>query len=119
MIYRCGLASGAHLVAARIMAGLSQVELASLAGIHRNSVQRWESMPVIKGGFALEKIEVALKSKGVLVRRKPVPTIMLDPDNKVEPLQDMIFGVAKQIKQCQEQIDLCLPKVFHYPTRGY
>jgi DNA-binding transcriptional regulator YiaG len=70
-------ANGRHIVAARVMAGISQVELAALAGIHRNSLQRWESRGPLQDGWALEKIEAALRLEGVIVQKSPMPCITI------------------------------------------
>lgn len=77
MLHRSNFAHGRHIVAARTLAGLSQAELAALAGIHRNSLQRWESMDSLKGGWALERIETALRLKGVIVQRSPMASIAM------------------------------------------
>ena len=69
--------NGKHIIAARTMAGLSQADLALLTGLHRNSVQYWESNARIRCGAALRRIEEALALKGVTVKRSP-PSITLD-----------------------------------------
>ena len=41
MSYRPSFLSGPHLAAARTMAGLKQIELAQLAGMHVNQSSAW------------------------------------------------------------------------------
>jgi transcriptional regulator with XRE-family HTH domain len=77
MQHRSNFASGRHIIAARTLAGLSQEQLAGLADLHRNSLQRLESKASFKGGWALERIETALRLKGVIVQRLPMPSIAM------------------------------------------
>ena len=69
------IANGRHLAAARTKAGLKQTELAQLAGIHPNTLKRLERMDIIPGGWAIGKIEAALKSEGVICQLRPLPSI--------------------------------------------
>jgi transcriptional regulator with XRE-family HTH domain len=77
MRHKSNFASGQHIIAARTLLGISQAQLAALSGIHRNSLQRWESMTAFDGGWALEKIEIALLLQGVIVKRHPLPSIAM------------------------------------------
>jgi transcriptional regulator with XRE-family HTH domain len=63
------LHDGRHLRAARILAGLTQQELAEAAGINVNAVRYWEvedrsSEP---WGYAIDKLVVALRRHGIEV----------------------------------------------------
>ena len=78
MNYRASFVSGAHLAAARTMAGLKQTELAQLAGLHVNAIKRLEDMDHITGSaFATDRIGNALLSRGVLSERWPTPYVRL------------------------------------------
>ena len=78
MTYRASFSGGAHLAAARTMAGLKQTDLAQLAGLHVNSLKRLERMKHIDGStYAIERIGVALRLKGVLAERWPTPYVRL------------------------------------------
>ena len=77
MLWKHSIASGRHLAAARTLAGLKQTELAVLAGLHVNSLKRLEHMGAIPKGWAIEKVEAALKSKGVICQLRPSPSIWL------------------------------------------
>jgi DNA-binding XRE family transcriptional regulator len=69
---------GRHVIAARAMAGLTQEQLAKAAGLHRNSLRRWEGpKPLPRRVWALERIETALKARGVMVQRLPVVCVLL------------------------------------------
>jgi transcriptional regulator with XRE-family HTH domain len=59
------LRNGRHLKAARIMAGLTQVQLADAAGLHPNSVKRWEGYSRRIGGHAVGLMVEALELYGV------------------------------------------------------
>ena len=76
MIYRSAFATGQHLAAARVMAGLKQTELAELAGLHVNSLKRLERMTAIDGNrHSTAKLAAALKTMGIMVQREPRPAI--------------------------------------------
>jgi ribosome-binding protein aMBF1 (putative translation factor) len=79
MRYQTAFVSGRHLAAARVLAGLKQVELASLARLHVSSIKRFERMDVIEieTDYVTSRIEKALKEKGVTVSREPQPEIRL------------------------------------------
>lgn len=82
-------ASGRHLRAARAAAGLEQKELAALAGLHRKSVQRIESMENIRGSVhAVKRIVEVLERHGVTVSRWPEPTVTIG--KPVQPEQSEV-----------------------------
>ena len=51
--------------AARVLAGLSQRQLAVAAGLHPNSIKNWERRDSSVGGFAVSRIIEALEKYGV------------------------------------------------------
>jgi len=58
---------GRHLKAARTMAAMSQDRLARAAGIHVNSVKRWEAVAESPlQGYAVERMRRALRMVGVV-----------------------------------------------------
>jgi transcriptional regulator with XRE-family HTH domain len=59
-------ATGRHLAAARTMAGLTQVQLAELAGVHVNGIKRLERMDSRLGGMTVQRIVEALHRRGIL-----------------------------------------------------
>lgn len=59
------LKNGNQLKAARVLAGLSQRELAREAGLHANSVKNWEGKTGTIGGYAVRCMVDALKRRGV------------------------------------------------------
>ena len=68
--------TGRHIAASRAMAGLKQTELATLAGLHVNSLKRLEAMKGIAGSeHAANRIGEALKAKGIIAQAWPVPAI--------------------------------------------
>lgn len=70
--------TGNHLAAARAFAGLKQTELASMAGLHVNSLKRLEAMASIAGSeHACNRIGEALEAKGCVSRALPVPMIQM------------------------------------------
>ena len=72
MRHQTSFANGRHLAAARAMAGLKQIELAELAGLHVNSLKRLEAMKAISGNHhSTERLESALAARGVTVGRQP------------------------------------------------
>jgi transcriptional regulator with XRE-family HTH domain len=78
MPYRASFASGRHVAAARALAGLTQNELASLAGLHVNSLKRIEQMLDIRGScHAVERIGGALRARGILAERWPTPYVRI------------------------------------------
>ena len=70
-------ASGRHVAAARAMAGLTQVELAQLAGVHVNGIKRLERMEDRLGGMTVQRIGDALAKQGILVDAWPTPYVRI------------------------------------------
>ena len=71
--------SGRHIAASRAMAGLKQTELAELAGLHVNSLQRLEAMKGFLGSeHACNKLGEAFKAKGIIAEIWPIPSIRLN-----------------------------------------
>lgn len=75
--------SGRQLRAARILAGLTQKQLAQAVGVHERAARYWES----KGHKAststpssLEKIEAVLRAHGVVVFATPTAGARLATD---------------------------------------
>jgi DNA-binding transcriptional regulator YiaG len=75
-----GIVSGHQLRAARVLAGLTQAELARAAGCHSRSVRYWES----KGNnlptnvvSTLDSIEQALNRHGVVAFSTPTAGVRL------------------------------------------
>jgi DNA-binding XRE family transcriptional regulator len=70
------LISSRQLRAARVLAGLTQAELATEAGFHRDACQRWEShgdrYPTSTES-TLDAITATLERHGVIVFRDPTP----------------------------------------------
>ena len=70
-------ASGRHIAAARTMAGLTQSELAEIAGLHRNSLARLERMERIPDSMSASAIHQALRELGVICQTRPVIAILM------------------------------------------
>ena len=70
-------ANGRHVAAARIMAGLTQVQLTQLAGVHVNGIKRLERMNSGLGGTTAQLVAEALQKRGILVDRWPTPFVRL------------------------------------------
>jgi transcriptional regulator with XRE-family HTH domain len=66
-------ANGRHVAAARTMAGLTQVQLAELAGVHVNGIKRLERMEDRLGGMTAQRIGEALRKRGILADAWPTP----------------------------------------------
>ena len=72
--------SGRQIRAARMLAGLTQAELAREAGCHPRSVRYWEnkgSNPPTNVASTLDSIEQALKRHGVKAFSTPTPGVRL------------------------------------------
>ena len=69
--------NGRHVAAARVMAGLTQVELAQLAGVHVNGIKRLERMDSRLGGMSVDRIGEALEKRGILADRWPTPFVRI------------------------------------------
>jgi transcriptional regulator with XRE-family HTH domain len=70
-------ANGRHLAAARAFAGLTQLELAQLAGVHVNGIKRLERMNTGLGGMTAERVAEALHRCGIVIDRWPTPFVRL------------------------------------------
>jgi hypothetical protein len=69
-------AFGRQLAGARIMAGMTQRQLAYCAGLNVNSVKRLEAMPAISGScYSVARIARALRACGIECESRPAPTI--------------------------------------------
>jgi len=68
--------SGRQLRAARILAGLTQKQLAQAVGVHERAARYWElkndKAPTSTTRF-LEKVEAVLRDHGVIVFAAPTP----------------------------------------------
>jgi transcriptional regulator with XRE-family HTH domain len=69
--------NGRHVAAARAMAGLTQVQLAELAGVHVNGIKRLERMEDRLGGMTVQRIADALQKRGVLADAWPTPFVRI------------------------------------------
>ena len=68
--------SGRQLRAARILAGLTQKQLAQAVGVHERAARYWElkeNKPPTSTLSLLEEIEVVLRNHGVIVFASPSP----------------------------------------------
>ena len=68
--------TGRQLRAARILAGLTQRQLAQAVGVHERAARYWElkeSRPPTSTPSSLEKIEAVLLAHGVIVFASPTP----------------------------------------------
>jgi transcriptional regulator with XRE-family HTH domain len=59
------LRSGRHLKTARVLAGLTQKQLATEASLHPNSVKGWERHQDRIAGYAVDRMTEALASHGI------------------------------------------------------
>jgi len=76
------IVSGRQLRAARVLAGLTQAQLAQQAGFHERACRYWEARgdaPPTTTPSSLERIEAALARNGVTVFRDPTPGTRLTP----------------------------------------
>ena len=76
------IVSGRQLRAARVLAGLTQAQLAQQAGFHERACRYWEAQgdnPPTSTPSSLAKIEAALGRNGVAVFRDPTPGTRLSP----------------------------------------
>ena len=68
--------SGRQLRAARILAGLTQKQLAQAVGVHERAARYWElkedKVPTSTPS-SLEKVEAVLRDHGVIVFASPAP----------------------------------------------
>jgi transcriptional regulator with XRE-family HTH domain len=74
------IVSGRQLRAARILAGLTQKELARAVGVHERAARYWElkeDKAPISTHSHLDKIEAVLLDCGVIVFAQPIPGMRL------------------------------------------
>jgi len=75
--------TGRQLRAARILAGLTQKQLAKAVGVHERAARYWElkeSKAPTSTPSSLEKIEAVLRDQGVIVFATPTAGVRLAPD---------------------------------------
>ncbi|MFZ2075565.1 MAG: helix-turn-helix transcriptional regulator [Xanthobacteraceae bacterium] len=68
--------TGRQLRAARILAGLTQRQLAQAVGVHERAARYWElkeNKPPTSTTSILEEIEAVLRNHGVIVFASPTP----------------------------------------------
>jgi transcriptional regulator with XRE-family HTH domain len=68
--------TGRQLRAARVLAGLTQKQLAKAVGVHERAARYWElkeNKPPTSTLSLLEEIEVVLRNHGVIVFTSPSP----------------------------------------------
>ena len=83
MRYRSPFKDGRHLKAARAMAGLKQTELATLAGLHVNSLKRLErALSFQSSDYAVKRIAEALRAKGIIAEAWPLAMVRLADSNE-------------------------------------
>jgi hypothetical protein len=85
------IVSGRQLRAARVLAGLSQAQLARLTSFHVRSCRYWESRgddPPSSIPKTLRTIERALLARGVIVFSKPTPGARLADEAEYLSLSD-------------------------------
>jgi transcriptional regulator with XRE-family HTH domain len=70
------IVTGRQLRAARILAGLTQRQLAQAVGVHERAARYWElkeNKPPTSTTSILEEIEAVLRNHGVIVFALPTP----------------------------------------------
>ena len=81
------IVSGRQLRAARVLAGLTQSQLAKQACFHERACRYWEAQgddPPSTTPSSLAKIEAALGRNGVAVFRDPTPGTRLAPHRQLQ-----------------------------------
>lgn len=76
------LVSGKQLAAGRMLAGVTQAELAAAACLHVNSVRYVERQPRVTTGHSCQVIERAMRGFGVVFFRAPTPGVRLAGDDE-------------------------------------
>jgi transcriptional regulator with XRE-family HTH domain len=74
------IVSGRQLRAARVLAGLTQAQLAAATGFHERACRYWESRgenPPTSVPSTLEKIGAALEARGVVAFSEPTPGVRI------------------------------------------
>jgi len=77
------IVTGRQLRAARILAGLTQKQLAKAVGVHERAARYWElkeNRPPTSTSSVLEKIEAALRDHDVIVFATPTAGVRLASD---------------------------------------
>jgi transcriptional regulator with XRE-family HTH domain len=74
--------AGWQLAAARVLAGITQEQLAERAGLHVNSVRYMERQPRITTGHSSARVTEALADAGVIFFTLPTCGIRLKPDGE-------------------------------------
>jgi DNA-binding CsgD family transcriptional regulator len=75
--------SGRQVVAARMLAGITQEELASQAGLHVNSVRYLERQNYITTGYSSHRVTEAMAAMGVLFFSVPSCGVRLRQDGEL------------------------------------
>jgi len=81
------IVTGRQLRAARILAGLTQRQLAQAVGVHERAARYWElkeNKPPTSTLDTLEKIESVLRDHGVIVFATPTAGVRLAPNCRSE-----------------------------------
>ena len=79
--------AGRQLRAARILAGLTQKQLAQAVGVHERAARYWElkeNKPPTSTPDTLEKIEAVLRDHGVIVFSTPTAGVRLASNCRLE-----------------------------------
>ncbi len=71
------LITGKQVAAGRILAGLTQKQLADAAGLHVNSIRYVERQPRITTGHSCQCIKQAMLGFGIVFFRVPTPGVRL------------------------------------------
>jgi transcriptional regulator with XRE-family HTH domain len=71
--------TGRQLAAARVLAGITQEQLAELAGLHVNSIRYMERQNRITTGYSSGLVAEALAKSGVIFFRLPTCGIRFKP----------------------------------------
>jgi transcriptional regulator with XRE-family HTH domain len=81
------IVTGRQLRAARILAGLTQKQLAQAAGVHERAARYWElkkNRVPVSAPRSAQRVEAVLRSHGVIVFASPTPGVRL-----VSPLRKL------------------------------
>ena len=76
--------TGRQVAAARVLAGITQEQLAERAGLHVNSIRYMERQPRITTGYSSQRVAEALADIGVVFFTLPTCGIRLKPTNGEE-----------------------------------
>lgn len=75
---------GRQLAAARVLAGITQEQLAKQAGVHVNSVGYLERQQRVTTGYSSERVAEALAEMGVVFFSVPTCGVRLKPVGREE-----------------------------------